>query len=405
MKTIDDFEDTSFILHHLGEELPAASADACFGTAVSPPIMQTSTFSFESFDAFRRAMADATESILYTRGNNPTAMLVEQKIAALEHAQRAKLVSSGVSAITAAVTAFVGAGDHIVVVRDCYSWTKFLSQDYLARFGVSATFIDGTDPAEFERAIRTETKVAYLESPTSMTFMLQDLRSFASIARERGIKTVIDNTWCTPLYQNPIDLGIDLVVHSATKYLGGHSDALGGVIAGSDEDVRRIILTEYMLHGPVCDPFAAWLILRGMRTLHVRMPVHFESTKKIAAKLEGHPFVERVLYPFLPSHPQYALACSQMRGGSGLFSVILNTLSEDAVRVFTDSLRFFKKAVSWGGYESLVYPAAAAYKAGTAPEDRVSLVRLHIGLENAEELLSDLEQALDRASGQAGASV
>lgn len=382
-------KDITEILHHLGEDgLPL--------NAVSPPIFQTSIFAFESFDAFKAALADEANNYLYSRGNNPTVNLVETKLAALEHAEQAKLLSSGVSAISAAVMAFVKTGDHIVSVRDSYSWAKYLMSTYLERFGVEVTYVDGSDPEEFAQAARPNTKVFYLESPTTFTFKLQNLAEVAKIARARGIKTIIDNTWCTPVYQNPIDLGIDIVAHSATKYLGGHSDVVGGVIAGSDDDVKRIFETEFLLHGTVPDPFAAWLIMRGMRTLHVRMPVHFESAKKIAAFLESHPLVEDVLYPFLPSYPQYDLARAQMRGGAGLFSFRLRTRDIGKVRTFTDTLRLFKRAVSWGGYESLVDPAAVGrFPNGEIPDDRVSLIRLHIGLETTDALIADLSSALD----------
>lgn len=385
MKNLDVTE----ILHHMGEHgLPF--------NAVSPPIFQTSIFCFESFDAFKEALDDETNHYLYTRGNNPTVNLVETKIAALEHAERAKLVSSGVAAISGAVNAFVKTGDHILSVRDSYSWAKSLMVNYLSRFGVESSFVDGTDPAEFEEGIRPNTKVIYLESPTTFTFKLQNLEAIAKIARKRGIKTIIDNTWCTPIYQNPIDLGIDIVVHSATKYLGGNSDVVAGVIAGSNADIQHIFETEFLTLGTVPDPFMAWLILRGMRTLHIRMPVHFENAKKASNFLAGHPLVESVLYPFLPSYPQRDLALKQMRGGSGLFSFRLKTRDVAKVRTFTDTLTMFKRAVSWGGYESLIFPSAVGkFPGGVIPDDRVSLIRLHIGLESADLLITDLDKALE----------
>lgn len=380
--------DPTYILHHLGEEgLP--------NNAVSPPIYQTSIFCFDSFDAFHDALSAEESHYLYSRGNNPTVNLVEQKIAALEKAERAKLVSSGVSAITAAIMAFVRSGDHVVCVRDCYSWTRTLLVDYLARFNVDHTFVEGTKTEEFEAALKPNTRLIYLESPTTLTFMLQDIAAVAGMAREHGIKVVIDSTWATPIYMNPIELGVDLVVHSVSKYLGGHSDLVAGVIAGSEEDITHIFRTEFQQLGTVPDPMMAWLVLRGMRTLAVRMPAHFANALHIARILEGHPAVESVLYPFLPSYPQHELAVRQMRGGSGLFSFRLKTRRVEDIRRFTDALKMFKRAVSWGGYESLVFPDAVHYE-GNPPVDRVSLVRLHIGLENKEALAADLEQALSR---------
>jgi cystathionine beta-lyase len=340
-------------------------------------------------------MADEQNNFIYSRGNNPTVNLAEQKIAALEHGQRAKLVSSGSSAISHCIMAFVKAGDHIVSVRDAYSWAQHMMSDYLPRFGVTTTYVDGSDPADFERALRPNTKLIYLESPTSLTFKLQDLAAVARLAKARGIKTVIDNTWCTPLYQNPIDYGIDLVLHSVSKYLGGHSDVVAGVIVGSDADIRHIFATEFQQFGTVPDPFMAWLVMRGMRTLHVRLPVHDANSRSIASHLEGHPAVESVLHPFLPSFAQAELARRQMRGGAGLFSFRLKTRDVKKVRKFTDKLTLFKRAVSWGGYESLVFPnAVSPFPGGLIPDDRVSLIRLHIGLEDRDLLVEDLDNAL-----------
>jgi cystathionine beta-lyase len=376
----------SYILHHLGEhDLPFH--------AVSPPIFQTSNFCFDSFESFQDALTAQASHFLYSRGNNPTVSLVEQKIAALEKAPRAKLLSAGVAAIAASIMAFVRAGDHVVCVRDCYSWTRKLLESYLPRFGVEHTFVEGSDPAEFENVLRPNTRVIFLETPTTFTFRLQDIPCVARMARARGIKTVIDSTWATPIFMNARDHGVDLVVHSVSKYMGGHSDLVAGAIAGSAEDIERIFTTEFQQLGPVPDPMLAWLVLRGLRTLEVRMSATFERALHVAQYLEQHPAVETVLYPFLESHPQYALARRLMRGGGGLFSIRLKTADINAVKRFTNALRLFKRAVSWGGYESLVYPDAVRYRS-EPPPDRLSLVRLYIGLEDKHALVSDLDQAL-----------
>jgi cystathionine beta-lyase len=380
--------DAGYILNYLGEE------DLPFHPA-SPPIYQTSLFSFPSFEALKGAMTSREGRFIYTRGNNPTVALVEKKIAALEKAGRAKLLSSGSSAISAAVMAFVKSGDHVVCVEDCYSRARSLLESYLPRFGVECSFVEGTRTEQFEAALRPRTRLIYLESPTTFTFKLQDLQAVSSLARSRGIKTVIDNTWATPLFQNPLELGIDLVVQSLSKYLGGHSDLVAGAVAGREEDIAHIFNTEFLQLGTVPDPHMAWLVLRGMRTLAVRMPRHFSSALEVARNLEQHPAVERVIYPFLPSHPQCSLAKRQMRGGSGLFSFNLKTRDVDQVRRFINSLRLFRRAVSWGGYESLVFPEAARHT-NAPPQDRVSAIRLHIGLEDRQTLLDDLVQALDR---------
>lgn len=381
------------ILHHQDElNLPF--------NAVSPPIFQTSIFCFDSYEAFQDALADEAAHFLYTRGNNPTVNLCEKKLASLEHAEAAKLVSSGVAAASLAVLAQVQSGDHALVVQDVYTWTRYLFEVYLKRFGVDCTFINGTDIEEFEKNVRPNTKLIYLESPATLTFTLQDLKAVAAFAKDKKIKTIIDNTWATPIFQNPIDYGIDLVIHSASKYIGGNSDIISGVIAGSKEDVTRIFNTEFLPLGPAPDPFQAWLILRNLRTLHIRMPVHYQNAVALCDFLEKQPAVESVLYPFLPSFPQYELAKRQMRGGSGLFSIRLKTRKIADIKKFINRLAYFKRAVSWGGYESLVFPAAVKFKdTDTIPEEKLSLIRFHAGIEDTELLLNDLKQALQEIGG------
>jgi cystathionine beta-lyase len=383
-------DDISYILHHMGEEsLPE--------NAVSPPIFQTSIFCFKDFREFQRVISDETHNRLYTRGNNPTVNLAEQKIAALEHGQKAKLLGAGVAAISNAIMAFLRAGDHVICVKDAYTWAQTLVGKYLPRFGVEHTFVDGTSVDEVAKAIRPNTKIIYLESPTSLTFTLQDVPAITALAKARGIKTIIDNTWATPIFCNPLDLGVDIVVHSASKYLGGNSDLVAGVIVGSEQDIDHITWQESLQLGSVADPFMAWLILRGLRTLHIRLPVHYANALAVATFLEKSPKVEGVCYPFLESFPQVGLARKLMRGGSGLLSFRLKTRRLDDVIAFTDALRLFKRAVSWGGYESLIYPNAVSYTADPPP-DRLSLIRLHIGLEERDAVLGDLDQALSRVS-------
>jgi cystathionine beta-lyase len=388
-----DNTNLSYILHHMNE------ADNPFG-AVSPPIYQSSIFCFKSFAEFRDAMSDELNHSLYTRGNNPTVTLAEQKLAALEGAGRAKLVSAGVAAISHAIMAFVKSGDHIVCVRDCYDWTAALISNYLPRFGIKHTFVDGTDTEEVIAAIVPETKVIYLESPTTLTFKIQDIKTIAAEANKRSIKTIMDNTWATPVFCNPLNLGISIVVHSGSKYFGGASDIVAGVIAGSKEDIDLIQGQEFLQLGTVPDPFMAWLLLRGLRTLHIRMKTHYENALAVAQYLEKHPRIEKVLYPMLPSHPQYERAKKLFRGGSGLFSFHLATNQLSDVIRFTDALMLFKRAVSWGGYESLILPNAIKYYEGdNIPAERLPLVRVHIGLEQREDLIEDLENALNEVKG------
>jgi len=336
---------------------------------------------------------------LYTRGNNPTVALAEEKIAALEGGERAKLVSAGVAAISHAIMAFVKSGDHIVCVEDSYSWTKTLLSSYLPRYGVHTTFVEGIDPEEIFRAVKPETKIIYLESPTTFTFKLQDLDAISVFARERGIRTIIDNTWATPIFCNPIKHGINLVVHSGSKYLGGASDIIAGAIIGTRTDIDLIQKQEFLQLGTVPDPLMAWLMIRGMRTLHVRMNAHYEGTLAVAKHLESHPKVASVLYPMLDSFNQATLARKLFSGGSGLFSFRLKTRKLEDIMRFTDSLTLFKRAVSWGGYESLVFPDAVRYpNESSIPVERMGLVRIHIGLEDPNDLIDDLDKALGLVS-------
>ncbi|HPP69435.1 MAG TPA: bifunctional L-alanine/L-glutamate racemase [Pseudothermotoga sp.] len=358
---------------------------------VSVPIYETSIFSFKTFEEFQNSLLNEFEAHLYSRGKNPTAEIVERKVAALEKAEDAKLFASGIAAISAATMAFLKSGDHVICVRDAYGWTNKLFSSYLKRFGVEVTFVDGMTLEDFVRNTRTNTRLFFLESPTTFTFRLQDLVSIANFAKEHNIKTVIDNTWATPIFQNPVEFGIDIVVHSASKYIGGHSDVVAGVVIGRKEDIRYIFNTEFMNIGATIGPFEAWLLLRGLRTIHIRMQKHMENTLKVIDYLETVPEVEEIFYPFYPKHPQYELAKKQMRGGSGLFSIKLRVKSLESIVTFTNSLKIFRRAVSWGGYESLVMPYAVTNKDGLTEKNK--MVRFHIGLENPDLLINDLQGA------------
>lgn len=383
--------DLSYIINELGEER------ARYFNAVAPPILQTSNFSSPTVADMREALRAEAEVSFYTRGNNPTTSILEKKIAALEGAERALAFGSGMAAVSAAVMSQVRAGDHIVSVQRPYSWTNALLQKLLPRFGVETTVVDGTDPENFRRAIQPKTKVLYLESPNSFTFELQDLEAISLIAKEHGLRTIIDNSYASPLCQQPASLGIDIVVHSATKYIGGHSDTMGGIVCSTREIIAQIFRSEFMTLGGVLSPHDAWLLIRGLRTLPLRMERIARTTQEVVAYLEGHPKVARVLFPFLPSHPQYALAQKQMRSNAGLFSLLLRTEQADEVDQFCDSLRHFLMAASWGGHESLIFPVSAITRVGgPKPTLPVNLIRFYIGLEEGDYLIRDLEQAFAR---------
>ena len=380
----------SDILNHLGEE-----RDQYFD-AVSPPIMQTSNFAFKTLDAFRKAISDEMGSHIYTRGNNPTVEILRKKLAALEGAEDALVFGSGAGAVANAVIGNVQSGDHVVCVSSPYSWTKALLTKFLPRFGVTHTFVDGTDTSAIEKAIQANTVLLYLESPNSLTFGIQDLEACVALAKKHGLVTCIDNSYSSPLYQRPIEWGVDLVVHSGTKYLNGHSDVVFGVLAGSKAMIRKLFESELMTLGGILGPHEAWLVIRGLRTLQLRLQRSNDSALLLAQKLEQHPAVESVLHPLLPSFPQYELAKKQMSGAGGLFSVYFKADRIEQMEDFFHRLKRFLLAVSWGGHESLVMPSAAFYKIPGMPDSVLpwNLVRFYIGLEEPEWLWEDLEEAL-----------
>ncbi|MFZ1616431.1 MAG: aminotransferase class I/II-fold pyridoxal phosphate-dependent enzyme [Flavobacteriales bacterium] len=382
-------DDLSHILNHLGEDREAGY------NAVVPPIAQSGNFTYPTVEALRNAMRHEFDVPLYTRGANPTVSIVRKKLAALEHAEDALLFSSGSAAIAAGVMSFVKAGDHIVCVKKPYSWTTKLLSELLVRFNVSTTYVDGTDAENFRRAITPETKLIILESPNSITLELQDLRAVAAIAKEHGILTLCDNSYSSPLFQNPIDLGIDLVAHSGTKYLNGHSDVVCGVLAGPKEHIRQVMAKEFMTLGAAPSPHDAWLLMRGLRTLELRVHRSADSAEKVAHFLEAHPKIAQVNWPFLKSFPQEQLARKQMKRCAGLMSIRVKADDMAGVERFCNGLQRFLMAVSWGGYESLQFPTAAVI-GPDMPKSELpwDLVRIYVGLEDPEALIADLEQAL-----------
>ena len=383
--------DISYILNQLGED-----REEYYG-AIAPPVMQTSNFAFDKVSALRAAFTDEKQAHLYTRGNNPTVEILRKKIAALAGAEDALILGSGAAAMATAVIANVKQGDHIICIRKPYSWTEKLCRIILARFGVETTFVDGLTTESYTDAVKGNTKLLILESPNTFTFELQDIQSLASFAKGKNITTIIDNTYCSPLGQRCIEMGIDIEIHSASKYLNGHSDIVAGVIIGSYERLSAIYRSEFMNLGAIISPHDAWLMLRGLRTLPIRLRQIGETTEKVAAYLKAHPAVRRIRYAWDADSPQRSLARKQMSWGGGLFSIQLATDDVARVEKFCESLRYFKMAVSWGGHESLIMPACAFYPVGyagtrTYPPD---MVRLYIGLEESEALIDDLKQALD----------
>ena len=362
---------------------------------LATPIYQTSTF--EVVDNDQQLQAIHTD-MFYTRYGNPTHTVVENAIAELEGTDAALLFASGMTAITTTVLALLKSGDHVVAQRDIYGGaTKFYTQ-WLPKLGIETTLVDTTEYEQHERAIRPNTKLLHIESPTNPTLRVVDLKRVAAIARHHGLISMIDSTFATPANVRPADFGIDLVMHSGTKYFGGHSDVICGILAGRQDLIDKIHETRTTLGGNM-DPHAAWLVLRGIKTLALRVQRQNENALRVARFLDGHPKVKHVNYPFLEEHPQYALAKQQMAGGGGVLSFEVDGSGEDAKRV-VESLRLFTLAPSLGGVDSLVtIPVLTSHGMISAAERQEMgvnerLIRLSVGIENADDLITDLEQGL-----------
>lgn len=382
--------DLDHILTHLGEERER------YFNAMTPPVIQSSNFVFDTLDDFRGAFVNELDSHIYTRGNNPTNNILRKKLAALEETEDCLVFGSGSAAIAAAVVGNVKAGDHVVCVKAPYGWTTKLLTLFLERFDVTHTFVDGTSIAAIEAAIQPNTSLLFLESPNSVTFECQDLRACAALAKSKGIVTAIDNSYASPIYQQPAKLGIDIVLHSGTKYLAGHSDVVVGVLCASRAMVKKIFESEYMTLGAILSPHDAALVIRGLRTLPMRLERSFATAQELVARLEQHPAVERVIYPFAKSFPQYDLATAQMSGAGGLFSVLFKAKDIKQMEDFFHRLKRFLLAVSWGGYESLVIPFCAFYNIEGRENPTIpwNLMRFYVGLEEVEFLWEDLEQGM-----------
>lgn len=386
------WEDSRMITAHLGDDY-----DKYLG-AVVPPVFMNSLHVFPDMDAYLHFDGTDRNQFTYGRVANPTVRIVEDKIAALEHGSMALCFASGMAAATTAVLSVCKAGSHVICVRSCYGPLRdFLDTYCAAQLNMTVTYVKGDCIEEFEQAVKPETDLIILESPSSIVLSLQDIEAVAHLAAKYGIKTYIDNTYCTPLYQNPLDFGIDLVMHTTSKYMGGHSDLIGGVLVGRDKEFmqNRVALMREFLGG-IPGPMEAWLVMRGLRSLEVRLPVHQQTALTVAAFLESHPRVAKVYYPGLKSHPQYELAAKQQRGSCGLLSFELDATPEETKDV-VDALKLFKIGVSWGGFESLVCmpfykntDEKAEWLGGTR-----RIVRIHCGLEGAENLIKDLTQALE----------
>lgn len=373
---------------------------------VAPPIFQTSTF--EVTDNEEQVRVTTTDRY-YTRWGNPTITAAEQIVAAIEGTEAALVFASGMGAITTTILALLKTGDHIVAQRDIYGGvTKFFSE-WLPRMGIDTTFVDTTDYDQHARAIRPNTKMLYLESPTNPALRVVDMKRTAAIAKQHGLISMIDSTFGTPINQRPAEYGIDLVMHSGTKYLSGHADLTCGVVCGRQDRMDQLWGTRTTL-GNCMDPHAAWLLIRGLKTLAVRVARQNENAMRVAEFLEQHAKVRRVHYPFLKNHPQYAIAREQMSGGGGMVTFEVEGTGDDARRV-SEAMRLFTLATSLGGVESLVSIPVLTSHAMISAEQRAKMgvteqmVRLSVGIENADDLIADLEHALEAVDARHSVSV
>ena len=378
---------------HAGE-----SPDPATGALV-PPLHLATTFHLGTAENGAAIFAGEKQAYVYTRWANPTVAALERRVAALEHAEAALAAGSGMAAIANAVLAIVSAGDHIVSARAIYPSTYHFFTTQLAALGIEATFVDATEPQNVARALKPTTRLIYLETPGNPTLALCDLAEIGALARAAGAATICDNTFATPINQLPLDLGIDAVVHSATKYFCGHGDAVGGLIAGTRAFIERCSTEPMRYFGGIMSPFPAYLILRGTQTLPLRVERHNANARTIAEYLEAHPKVAWVSYPGLESHPQHALAKKQMRGFGGMVCFDLKGGVDAGARLM-NAVRICSLAVSLGDTRTLITHPASTTHSVVSREARLSqgvtdgLVRLSVGLEDPEDLIADLEAGL-----------
>jgi len=368
--------------------------------ALTPPVHLTSTFAFESAEAGGEMFAGTREGHFYSRISNPTTDLLERRLASLEGGEAAVATASGMGAITAVLWSFLAAGDEVITDQTLYGCTFAFMRDGLTRFGVTVRQVDMTDPEALAAAISDRTRIVYFETPANPNMRLVDIAAISRIARAAGAKVVVDNTYATPVLTRPIGLGADVVVHSATKYLGGHGDLVGGVAVGGTEDMARVRLVGVKdMTGAVMSPFTAFLVLRGLKTLSLRMTRHGDSALSAARWLETHPAVARVFYPGLASFPQHTLAARQMASGGGMMAFELKGGHAAGVAMM-NRLTLIRRAVSLGDAETLIQHPASMTHSTYTPEERAAagigegLVRLSVGLEDIADILEDLERAL-----------
>jgi cystathionine gamma-synthase len=368
------------------------------GGSTQVPIVQSVSFGYLDVDHWLDVAKGLRKGHIYSRNTNPTVEAFEHKVRMLEGAQAATSFASGMAAISNALFTLLSPGTRVVSIKDCYGGTSKLYLEFLPRFDIDVALCDTTDHEMIEAEVAKGCTVLYLESPTNPTLKVVDIARLARAAHDAGALVIMDNTFATPINQRPLLLGADLVVHSATKFLGGHADALGGVICGRQDLIQRIYHFREIT-GAALDPMAAYLLLRGMKTLQLRVTRQNESALAIARHLEGHPAVGQVFYPGLPSHPQHAIAKRQMHGFGGVLSFTLQG-DYEAVRVFLPRLKYAHRAANLGAVETIVGPPALTSHVECTPEERSAmgipegLIRYSVGIEETADLIADLDHAL-----------
>ncbi len=378
----------------------AGTTKNMFG-ALATPIYQTSTFMFENAAQGGARFAGKEAGYIYGRLGNPTVAVAERKLAQLEGGEAAAATASGIGAITSTLWTFLSAGDQLIAGQTLYGCTFAFMQHALTRMGVTVTFVDTTDPENVRKAMTDKTKVVYLETPVNPTLAIADIEEISKIAHQKeGVRVIVDNTFCSPICQNPLKHGADIVVHSATKYINGHGDVIAGFAVGTEADINQIKMVGIKdCTGSVLSPFDAFLIIRGLKTLGVRVRQHVANAQKVAEYLENHPKVEKVFYPGLKSFPQYETAKKQMKLPGAMISFEVKGGLKEGIAIM-DNVKLCTLAVSLGDCETLIEHAASMTHSTYTPEERKAAgiaenaIRLSVGLEDADDIIADLDQAL-----------
>lgn len=371
--------------------------------ALTTPLFQTSTFVFDSAEQGARRFAGEESGYIYTRLGNPTTRELELKLAAMEKMEDAAATATGMAAVSGAVLSFLQAGDHVIVSKAIYGCSFALFNHQLPKFGIEVSFVDMADPANLHRVLKPNTKMLFAETPINPNLEVLDLQHIGDFCQQHQLISIIDNTFMSPVLQNPVEFGIDIVIHSATKYLNGHGDVVAGIIVGSAAHIETIKLTILKDIGGTISPHDAWLILRGLKTLPVRMERHCKNGQKLAEYLEQHPLVSKVYYPGLPSHSGYRYLGKQMRGAGGVIGFELDATLEEGAH-FINSVKLFSIAVSLGDAESLIQHPASMTHSPYTKEERLAagisdgLIRISVGLEHHDDLIADLAQAFNNLS-------